>query len=152
MGTKNLFYVTTAERLTETLEENKDQEFLLFTNFPPDSSYPDSGKPILTYDDGEYIRKGWEADAYSRTTVLFNDIFNKYKFKAVHFITGAPVSKADDKMLKSLSPEIYVTVTRKNNWVHPDLIYEHLYMIFIADNIKEAVFKGSSNEYLYSRN
>ena len=131
--------VNTPEKLLEKLEKTRGESILLFTNFPPNSSWLGSGKTIKTEDKGSYIHRYWEADSYAESNELFGKIAIDYTFKAVHFITGAPENIISDEYLKSLVPEIIATVTRRGKWIGEDLNYRELYYGFLQRKIKEAL-------------
>lgn len=128
--------------LMEMLDEKRNNTILLFSNFPPDSSYPDSGKTKNTTQVGAIELQAWDADSYEKSRSFFSKILNKYKFRAIHFITGAPKEKLSDELLLTLSTQTPITVTRKRDWIHPDLDYDQLYCLFLIEKIKEAVLKN----------
>ena len=127
-----------AEKVEEILEENRNQKVLLFSNFPPDSSYPGSKKTNGTEEAGDENRTAWDADSYLKSRSLFESWTGKYNFKTIHFITGAPQEKLSDDMLKSLSEIIPITVTRKRDWLNSTIEFEKLYVIFMKIKIGEA--------------
>jgi hypothetical protein len=124
-------YTYSPEELTKILEENKDGKILLFSNFPPDSSFKNNKIAV----------ESWEVDSYSQSMSLFKEWINKYSFKGIHIITGAPREKLGDREIKSLDHNIDLTITRKKNWVHPTLDYDKLFLTFIIEKIREIVFK-----------
>jgi len=129
------------ERLAEILEENRDQKVLLFSNFPPNSSYSGSGKGKRTINEQGEEYESWDADSYLKSKSIFDSWIGKYNFKTIHFITGAPEKKLSDEMLKSLSVTIPITVTRKREWIHPAIEFEKLYIGFMKIKIAEAALK-----------
>lgn len=131
--------VSTSGKLKEVLEKHKDQDCLLFSNFPPDSEYPGSGKRVEKYVKNDITYRFHKADSYVKSNALYNEIFAKYSFNAIHFITGAPENMISDEMLKSLSPNTLITVNRNNDWIHPNTIYSQSYKRFVMKKIKEAV-------------
>jgi len=128
-------------KLIEILQENRNQKVLLFSNFPPDSSYPGSGEKKRTKKEQGQDYESWNADSYSRSKSLFEAWTGKYNFKTIHFITGAPQEELSDEMLKSLSAIIPITVTRKRDWIHSTIEFEKLYVGFMKVKIVEAALK-----------
>ena len=131
--------VNTVEALAEKLEEHRDHDILLFSNFPPDSSYPDGKKTGNSFRNDECGYQSWQEDTYARSISLFKYLGMEYKFKAIHFITGAPEKLVSDEMLRSFSGHFPVTVARKKDWLHRVLSYEQLFILFMLDKIKEAI-------------
>lgn len=101
------------EDLLRKLEEYKANEIILFTNFPPDSSYPESGRSVKQHEKNGIIHRWTEADNYSRTYRLFNSFLKKYRFVAIHFITGAPEEMIQDSFLETALDDTPITVTRR---------------------------------------
>lgn len=141
----NIFHfgnVYTIEVLAAKLEFNKHHNIILFSNFPPDSSYPESGKKTGVKMVNNIKCRSIEADSYSKSTSLFKDLLNKYNFKSIHFITGAPEDMVSSQQLLSLSESAISTVTRKADWIHPDLDYEQMFYLYLTRKIKETVAGG----------
>lgn len=141
MGIDEPQYAYTTDNLSKLLEQNRDQKVLLFSNFPPDSSYPESGKTLKEFEKGDIIYRSWDADSYSKSKYLFEAWIGKFNFKTIHFITGALQEELSDEMLKSLSAIIPITVTRKSEWIHPAIEFEKLYVSFMKVKIVEAALK-----------
>ena len=128
--------------LLNMLEDKKDNECILFTNFPPDSSYPGSGKQIKITDKGDYYNRSWDADSYEISHALFRKIVGNYNLKAIHFLTGAPESMISDKMLTYFSSsETVVTVTRRKELMAKVSEYPRLYKQFVLEKVKETINK-----------
>ncbi len=142
IGVKLLINIHSVEKLTEVLEKNKKNTCLLFSNFPPNSSYPESGKSINMVDKGDYYLLSWDADSYSKSLPFFKGLCTKYKLKAIHFITGAPEKRIGDDLLKALSPHTPMTITRKDVLITPAHNYALLYRLLIVQKIKEAIRKN----------
>ncbi len=132
---EKLFLVDTVKKLETTLEANKDQDFLLFSNFPPNIAY------VSNYTAGNgnrfYTQNAVEPDSYSKSKTLFKNISSKYHFRSIHFITAAPIEKLTDDIVKSLFPGLPVTTTRKEEWMQSEKGYRNLYVCFIIEKIKE---------------
>jgi len=139
MGLGHPVNVNSVAELIDVLGDNKGQSVLLFSNFPPNSSYPDSGKSMKLVDEGDYISRSWEADSYSLSQKLFTVLEKKYIFKAIHFITGAPCFILGDGLIKSLFLEIPLTIIRKKDWIKGEKSYWELYRFHIEKKIKEAL-------------
>ena len=137
MGLEHPVNVNSAANLIDLLGEDKNQSFLLFSNFPPNSSYPDSGKSINLVDKGEYISRSWDADSYSISQNLFTALEKRYTFTAVHFITGAPPFMLSDDLIKSLFPRTLLTIIRKKDWINSETNYQELYRLYIEKKIRE---------------
>jgi hypothetical protein len=67
MGTDEFQYAYTTDNLSKLLEQNRDQKFLLFSNFPPESSYPKSGKTLKEFEKGDNIYRSWDAYSYLKS-------------------------------------------------------------------------------------
>jgi hypothetical protein len=88
------------------MEQNLEETFLLFTNFPPNSSYPEKRR--------DNPADAWLADSYERTGSYFHRWTEKYRFAGIHIITGAPDDVLTDRMINAYVPGKKVTVIRKN--------------------------------------
>jgi hypothetical protein len=133
--------VYTTEELRGNLTNNLEESILLFSNFPPDSSYPDSGMSRKNYRKDELGYPSLESDSYTRSLSFFTVLCLKYKFKAIHFITAAPEEKLSDDRIRSLSGIIPITVTRKKEWIHQGRNYEQMCSLFMIQKIREAVLE-----------
>jgi hypothetical protein len=78
-------------KLFELLEERKEEMNILFTNFPPNSSYK-TERVYNTNEDENYIYKSLPADSYSMTSEHYKNIGSKYSLIGISIITGAPKS------------------------------------------------------------
>ncbi len=139
LGLEHPLHANSAEELIDILSEHKEEDLLLFSNFPPSSSYPESGKSIQLVDEGDYISRSWEADYYSISQSLFVALEKRHKFKAIHFITGAPSFLLEDRHIESLFPGTHLTIIRKQNWIGKDSNYQELFRLYLEKNIKEAL-------------
>ncbi|MBN1181154.1 MAG: hypothetical protein JXB49_02630 [Bacteroidales bacterium] len=119
------------------LEKHKNDKFLLFSNFPPDSSYKQSPKKSVKI--GDQIFESWNADSYTKSTLLFQEWINKFSMAGINIVTGAPNEKLGDIEIKSLTHNVDISVTRKYEWIHPSLDFENMYLLFILEKIKEVV-------------
>lgn len=125
LNIKEPIYVYSLEKLLEELEDNRDEGVLLFSNFPPNNSYSDNRLP--------------QDISYSRSSKLFKDLNSKYKFKAMHFITGASEDKVNDELLQSLFPSIPVTITGRHSLMKDGNGYPSSYFQYIIKKIKDNV-------------
>jgi hypothetical protein len=139
IGIKHPVNVNSVEDLIDVLGEEKGQSVVLFTNFPPNSSYPDSGKSMKMVDEEDHILRSWEADSYSISLKLFTALEKRYTFKAIHFITGAPPFFLTDENIESLFPGTPITINRKKDWIDSGKDYQELYRLFVEEKIKEAL-------------
>ncbi len=137
-----LIYVYSDEELLQVLRENKYKNFIVFSNFPPNSSYPGSGKKMNYKDEGSELTRSWEADSYSMTKGLFEDICSKYKILEIHFLTGAPVQMVSDEFIKSVSQTARITITRKKQLIDSGLDFHQTYCNYIVETVKGFVLKG----------
>ena len=139
LGIPHPVNINSVEDLIDLLGEERDQGCLLFSNFPPNSSYPESGKSMNLVDEGNSISRSWEAGSYTTSRNLFGVLNKRYSFKAIHFVTGAPEMFLTDDMIKSLFPGTSVTIQRKREWLKTKSDYQHLYRLFVEEKIQEAL-------------
>lgn len=139
LGIPHPVNINTVEDLIDLLGEDSKKRVLLFTNFSPNSSYPESGISMNFKDEGDKISRSWLADSYSISQNLFTTLNKRYKFKAIHFITGAPDLILTDEIIKSVVPDIPITITRKKEWIKTGEDYQHQYRLFIEEKIKNAL-------------
>ena len=138
MGLELPVKVFSEMKLLEVLEDNPLEDFILFTNHPPNSSYPETDKEYKDLDNGSYSRQSSLADSYSKTHTFFTYITNKYNFKAIHFLTGAPKDMVSDKDLKSYS-DTEITVTRRKDLLVKVSEYPGLYKQYILTKLQETI-------------
>lgn len=139
LGLEHPINVNSAEELIDILGEHKGQDILLFSNFPPDSSYPTSGKSMKHVDMGDYIARSWEADYYSISKKLFTALEKTYTLKALHFITGASSLRLKDEDITSMFPGTPLTITRKKDWIYSEIDYQLHYRKHVEKKIKETL-------------
>ena len=139
LGLEHPVNVNSVEELIDELGECRGLDVLLFSNFPPDSSYPASGKSIKLVEEGDHISRSWEADSYSTSQGLFKALEKRHTFKAIHFITGAPDFILKDECIRSLFPGIPLSITRKKEWIHSGRDYQELYRSHIEEKIRAAL-------------
>ncbi len=125
-GLEPPLHVFSAGDLARALENVREEPVLLFSNFPPDSSYP-------RLNDTEK----WKADSYAQSTALFRDWFANYKFAGIHFVTGAPEEVLSDDDLKSLAPEKKISIIRKNKWIGEHADFGQIFTIYIEGEIEK---------------
>jgi hypothetical protein len=142
-GAEHVFVAQTADELKDVLRENKYNKILLFSNFPPNSSYPDSGKTMKQVDKGSYTVRAFEADSYSKSMDFFLSLLkDPKKFIKIHFITGAPKQVLKDEQLKSLSPDTKITVLRKKDYMDENLDYNKLIQNYVVEKIQAITSKN----------
>ncbi len=142
MGIQPPLYLQTLENISNTLTENKNKEFLMFTNFPPDSSYEGSGKTITRKEEGDLIYESWEADSYKKSKEFFSSICIEHSFKAIHFITGAPEEIASDGIIRNCACGNLVSIKRKSGWLKSEIPYSSLLKRYILEKIREQLKKN----------
>jgi hypothetical protein len=122
----------------EMLEMIKEDS-ILFSNFPPNSSYPESGKK-LNYEEKEYyINRYWEADSYSKSTELFNKVNENGYIKSIHFMTGAPHTMVNIETLWALLPNKKITCQSTGGWIGHGKNFMDLKFLYILNKIKEGL-------------
>jgi hypothetical protein len=142
LGIEDYTNVFTVEKFIKELEANKDEEILLFSNFPPNTYYqdhPDSQTISDTYGNG--APEDWKVPAYQVSAGLFSQVCQKYKFKAIHFITGAHLQQVSDSRIRSLTNQIPTTIKRKRDWfikgANPDVMLR----LYLLQKIKDELRK-----------
>lgn len=125
-GLKPLLYVFSEGDLAQALENGREEPVLLFSNFPPDSSYP-------RLNDTEK----WKADSYAHSTSLFRNWFANYKFAGIHFVTGAPETQLSDDDLKALAPEKKISVIRKKKWLGKYADFGQIFTTYLEGEIEK---------------
>ncbi len=139
LGIPHPVNIDSVEDLIDLLGEDSDQSFLLFSNFPPNSSYYGSGKSMNFVDEGDTISRSWLADSYSVSLSLFKTLNKRSSFKAIHIITGAPDLILTDEMFNAIFPDLPNTIKRKREWINSGENYQHQYRLYIEEKIKEAL-------------
>ena len=130
--------VFSEQKLLEILEDNPLEDFVLFTNHPPNSSYPETDIEYKNLDKGTYSRKYSVADSYSKAYAFFSFITKKYNFKAIHFLTGAPKDVLRDEDLRSYS-DTEITVKRRTELMPKVSEYPRLYKQYVLEKLKETL-------------
>ncbi len=95
-GSSSVRHLFNPQSLLDAMNAGKERKVVLFTNFPPDSSYPDSGKSIQTKEKDGVTHRFWEADGYRRSERYFKYLAGFSNLVSVHFISGAPIDKVSD--------------------------------------------------------
>ncbi len=122
-------YAYTIEGLEFLMERHKEESILLFTNFPPNSSYRESIKKELV--------KPWSADSYERTGSFFTQWVAKYRFAGIHVITGAPADILTDSEIKRHFQDKNVTITRKGKWIKENVDYDNVFTTYMIEAIRK---------------
>lgn len=128
-GFKAPFYVYSIEGLEMLMEQNRDESVLLFSNFPPNSSYPEMTR--------NNYGKPWEADSYQRTGQHFSHWHSRYRFAAIHFVTGAPESVLSDEAVKGYLPNLKVSIIRKGIWIQENVDFEKVFTTYMIETIRK---------------
>ena len=123
------FFINTTEGMELLLEQNRDETILLFSNFPPNSSYPENRR--------KNPDKSWEADSYERTGRHFSEWTTRYRFAAIHIVTGAPESVLSDESIKGYLPDQKITVIRKGKWAQEGVDYENVFTSYMIETIRK---------------
>jgi hypothetical protein len=134
--------VFSEERLRKLLSENKLRNFIIFSNFPPNSTYPGGSKKMSYHTREGQTYSYFEADSYTRSRSLFEYICSKYKILEVHFLTGAPVQKVPDEYVKSVSKNSKITIIRKNVLYDSVQDTDQTYCNYIVEIIRGFVMKN----------
>lgn len=134
-------YVRTTEGLLEALKNYKNQEVVLFTNFPPDDTYSSS-----VFQNGNPSEKDTkqltdEKDTYSQSIYFFAKIGINRTFREIHFFTCAPFQIISDDFFSLLAPGSFVKVNRIENCFLEMPKYEAVYGDYILDRVKELVYQ-----------
>lgn len=82
--------VTTPEWLEKEIRDRYLKSIVVFTNFPPDSYYPEHAKLWRETTSGDGLSASWKSDSYERSRELFARLFGERKVTAWYFITGTP--------------------------------------------------------------
>ncbi|MGZ2371743.1 hypothetical protein ACXR6G_18335 [Ancylomarina sp. YFZ004] len=130
-GINRVFYISKAHKLIELLEERKDEENILISNFPPNSSY-NNDKVYDTYEDENFIYRSLPADSYLMTFEYYNNIGSKYGLTGVNFITGAPKSIVSLDCLNEIVSCVHVNAFYRSDYFKsniPSSISIYRYMI-----------------------
>jgi hypothetical protein len=135
-GATSIFYVFNLERLAEAVNSCKT-DIVLFTNFPPDSSYPESGKSIRYIEKETSIERYYEADGYKRSAAFFGELRHNGEFRAVHFITGAPKDIVPDEFLKAVFSDVPTTIKRRRDLIGDGANYNKLYLKYIESTVRK---------------
>lgn len=139
VGINQVLSASSVQRLQEILGTIETNECILFSNFPPNSTYPGSEKPTIYTDLGDYIGRSYEADSYAKSTALFSSICRKYHLMAIHFITGAPQSMVDEAYLKSVCKGTPISYQPNKQWVIPGNNYAVFYRVHVTELIQSAM-------------
>ena len=127
-------------QLTRVLESNKGKKCLLFSNFPPNSSYPNSS----SYKGPFRHTNGWLADSYSKTEDFFKEINSKYVFEAVHIVSGAPRDMLTMDLVQSIFTNTLVTIKRNYELIRSRVGYKPACMHYFAGKINDFATEMSS--------
>lgn len=135
-------YAYSVEGLEFLMERHKEDSILLFTNFPPNSSYPESIKKELV--------KPWLADSYERTGSFFTQWVAKYRFAGIHVITGAPDDILTDSEIKRYFHDKNVTIIRKGVWIKEGVDFENVFTFGPLNPSKRTIDQDRTTLFLTS--
>ena len=130
-GVPSMINVFNSEQLITAMERFKDEKIMIFSNYPPNSSYPGSENFGVKLEEGN----AWIADAYSMSAKLFVLIAYKYDVEAIHFISGAPEQMINEKKLQRLLPKTTVTFKSYGDF-YSSFSFENEYVNYFASKIK----------------
>ncbi|MCF8226019.1 MAG: hypothetical protein K9J30_09080 [Bacteroidales bacterium] len=82
--------VTTPGKLLEAIDNWYLRSIMVFTNFPPDSYYPEHAKLWRETTSGDGLSVSWKNDSYELSRALFARLLGERKVTAWYFITGTP--------------------------------------------------------------
>jgi len=123
-------YAFSCGDLQSALEKDPDTPVLLFSNFPPNSSYRDERNE-------NFSTTNWLADSYSRTATFFEDICKKYNFVSIQLVTGAPEKVlSDQEMERACSPK-KIRIIRKKKWISPASDFYKVFSIHVMEQTKK---------------
>jgi hypothetical protein len=94
---------------------------VLFSNFPPDSSYAQD--PVVTerVAAGGGVITSFAADSYEKTKAFYSSLLSAHPAVELHVITGAPFERLTNFEITSVGLGDLVTVQRKSEWLYqPD--------------------------------
>jgi len=134
-------YVRTSEGLFEVLKSYKDQEVVMFTNFPPDDSYSNYQKPNSLRSNKKAENQRDNIDAYSQSILLFSKAGSSGTFREVHFFTCAAPGGLNDEFFCLLFPGSLVKVQRIENCFPEMPNYEAVYEKYIMDRVKDLIYQ-----------
>lgn len=117
----------------EELIRSTDSPTVLISNFPPNSSYPDSETPIQRKIQGDYVSESYIADSYIKSSLLFEEVNAQPLVKAVHIITGAPLDMVNLKTLQQVLPDKTITFQNKSEWMDETKNYYVLYLRYLEN-------------------
>lgn len=138
LGISPPIYVRTAKSLLQILEESENEKILLFSNFPPDSSYPkdeDISSGFVNYD---FIRSA-ALESFSKSIFLLAKIGVSKRLAAIHIITCALPEVISDEFLRSLLPGSPTMIKRTDENIITDTYFELIYSKYIIEKVKEAL-------------
>ena len=128
-GLKPPVYAKSADALENLLNSNLDSSVLLFSNFPPNCSYPENRKADYSYK--------WDADSYTISQQLFTVWATRYPFREICFITGAPADVLSDQEIQNCIPGIPHSIIRKKRWIHESVDYQKVYTTYMKEMIRK---------------
>jgi hypothetical protein len=141
LGIEYFINVFTITNLLAELEANKEKEILLFSNFPPKKLYLENGVAQSVLDAYENNVPDWDIPEYKVSAGLYTQICKAYKFKVIHFITGARGHYMIDSLILSLTGNIPTTIKRKEEWTVDGANWDVMRRLYMMQMIREAVEK-----------
>lgn len=113
-GIKLIIDINDTESLETLVNTYNSETILLFSNFPPDSSYPGCEQIDITLSN-----PNWNADTYEKSIAFFKNLTRLDAIKALHIVTGAPKEKLSDAFMTHVFSHINFSI--KRNWEINDL-------------------------------
>jgi hypothetical protein len=109
-GIKLIINVSDTELLESLVNTYTSDTILLFSNFPPDSSYPGCAQK----DQAILSNPEWNADTYEKSITFFKKLTRLDAIKALHIVTGAPKEKLSDAFMTQVFSHVKFSI--KRNW------------------------------------
>ena len=135
--------VFTVPNFLAELDANRDKEIVLFSNFPHKKSYLEHTVSQSLLDNYEKNAPTWNVAPYKVSAGLISQICKARKFKAIHFITGAPIEYVSDSLILSLTGNYPTTIKRKHDWTVEGANFDVMRRLYMLQRIKEAVAENS---------
>lgn len=131
--------IYTEQTLINVLNSNKNQDILLFINFPPLEFYEYNNVSESLIEKYLLYADNWAIPEYKVSAGLLKYLCGKYKFVAIHVITGAHKSYVTDANILSLTGDVPTTIKRKHDWKISNANPEELMRTYLVDKIREAL-------------
>ena len=128
--------VHTIPKFLEALENYKDQEILLFSNFSPNYFFTKNSIDVNDYQ--EKTLPDWPVNEYAFSAGLYHRICREYPLLGIHFITAANSLMVPNSLFLSITGNVSTTIKRKQDWTKPGMIYQAFLKQYLLKKIREA--------------